>query len=129
MEISQPTTDQQISSITWRALIILVSLNMPYLLLFLGPFFFYGIPWRMSATDPKDFWPYSSETLGSFILWLAELFGFITPILLPLAAIIVALIVRSFWNQQHAKARVVITLSISMTMLIGIASWFLDARI
>lgn len=122
-------TDQPLTKVSWKTILLLASLNIPYLVLVLGPYFAYGIAQRKSYSDPRDFWPYGYEGLGVVIWLLARVIAEVTPILLPLMAIIIASIVRPFWQQQGKTEKVIISFSIAMTGLIGVSSWLLNPSV
>jgi hypothetical protein len=126
LQSSQPTTDQPLPEVGWKTIQLLVALNLPYLVLVLGPYFCYGIPWRESYSDPRDFWPYGYEGLGAFTWFLARAVAEVTPFLLPLMAIMTVAIVRPFWQQQGRRAKVIISLCIAVAGLVGASSWFLN---
>jgi hypothetical protein len=126
VQSSQLKTDQPSTWVSWKTIQFLVSSNLLYLVLSLGPYFVYKMPWRMSYSDPRDFWPYGYEGLGVVLWFLARVVADSTPILLPLMAIIVGSVVRPFWQQQGREAKVIIFLSIAITGLVGASSWFLN---
>lgn len=123
---SHLTTEQPATWVSWKTIQFLVSLNLLYLVLSLCPYFVYRIFLRTSYSDPRDFWPYGYEGLGVAIWFLARVVAELTPILLPLLAIIVGTLVRPFWKQQGKEAKLIIFLSIAITGLVGASSWFLN---
>jgi hypothetical protein len=115
--------------VSWKTIVFLVSLNIPYLILVLGPYFVYRMPWRKSYSDPRGFWPYDWEGVGAIIWLLARAVAEVTPVVLPLAVIIMFSNVRPFWQYQGTRAKAIISLSIAITGLVGISSWFLNPNV
>ena len=123
-QVSPTTTFQPLKWVGWRTIQVLAALNIPYLVLVLCPYLVYRIPWRTTFLNPKDYWPYGSEGLGAIVFFLAGLASKWAPILLPLMAVIAALVVRPFWQQQEKRAKLIIILCIAITGLVGVSPWF-----